>query len=82
MPVGDRKWSESIKRDEPQSKSKEWVNKRKASYPGGGSRPSRLRHPVGVRGHVPKNRSIRNFAKKTKKFLWPRHGFVVPPYPP
>ena len=45
-----------------QSKDKGSANKHEAIYPGGVSLLSRWKHPVGVRGHVPRNRSVGQLA--------------------
>ena len=85
-PVKASKTRAGIKRGEPQSKGKRPTSKHAAIYPGGESRLSRsthLAHPVGVRGHVPRNRSVRNFAKRTKSSCGHLITvFVFPPDPP
>ena len=75
-----------IKRGKSQSKGKRPTRRHAAIYPGGESRLSRsthLVHPVGVRGHVPRNRSVRNLRRETKSSCGHLITvFVFPPDPP
>ena len=77
------KTREGIKRGKPQSKGKRPTRRHAAIYPGGESRLSRskhLVHPVGVRGHVPRNRSVKKIARRTKNSCG--HSFTVFVFPP
>ena len=56
------------KGSEPQSKGKELTSQHDATYPRGESHLNRLRHPVGVRGHVPQKRSVNILQREAKSF--------------
>ena len=62
MAVKASKARVGIKTSKRQSKDKGSANKHEAIYPRVVNLLSRLRHPVGVRGHVPRNRSVGQLA--------------------